>query len=76
MSEIPEDIKAKAWSLLLELNFHEGPSHQKLDMIEAVILAEREACAKIAEDAANSYIAQNTDALKASLDVALKIRRR
>lgn len=48
--DIPEDIKAQAWSLFLELKFHEGPSHQKLEMIEAAILAEREASAKIAEE--------------------------
>jgi hypothetical protein len=51
MSEIPEDIRKAAWSVLLEMDFKET-SQGKLDEVAKAIWSERQECAKIAEDAA------------------------
>lgn len=54
MKEIPEDIHAAARELALcvqqEWNEFHAPSSKEIRLVAAAMLAERERCAKIAED--------------------------
>ena len=66
MTEIPEDIIEKARSVVIDIMGYPPPS-TAVNKIADAILAERERCAEIAEQYANTYCARISDSLAAAI---------